>query len=80
MSWAALMRLIADEAGPELAARIARRAQRELGGVRLTVCVRAPLDPATIDAVAPGRPREAAAALGVHQSTVYRALRRPLVR
>lgn len=80
MSWGALLALIADELGPEAAARIDDRARAEMGGVRLTITLRPRLDPRVADEIAPGRPRDAARMLGVHPATVYRALRRPLVR
>lgn len=80
MSWRALLELIADELGVEAARRVESRARSELAGVRITITVRPPLDPREVESIAPGRPRDAARALGVHPSTVYRALRRPLVR
>ena len=76
MSWSALLALIVEEAGPELAARIEARARREMGGMRLTVMQKPALTVAQIDAVAPGRPKEAAKAFGVHPVTIYRALKR----
>lgn len=80
MSWRLLLDLIADELGPSAAQRIEARARRDMAGVRLTISLRSPLDPREVEALAPGRPREAAKLLGVHPSTAYRALRRPLVR
>lgn len=75
-----LLELIAEELGPVAAQRVESRALRDMAGVRLTISLRSPLDAREIETVAPGRPREAAKLLGVHPSTVYRALRRPLVR
>lgn len=77
MSWAALLELIADELGREAAARVQERARVELAGVRLTISQRIHITPEMIDAVAPGRPKDAARELGVHPVTVYRALKRP---
>jgi hypothetical protein len=80
MTWCALLAIIREESGPDLAARIEARAKRELGGLRITVGAKAPLTVADIDAVAPGRPQEAARILGVSVVTAYRALRRPVIR
>lgn len=74
--WFDLLAIITELAGPEAAGRIDRRARIELGGLRVTVGARGPLTREDVDAVAHGRPKEAAKRLGVHQSTVYRALRR----
>lgn len=74
MTWQALMRIVADVGGPGVAATVCERAKLELQGVRVTVGARAPISRAAVDAVAPGRPREAARALGVSVRTVYRAL------
>lgn len=76
MTWQALLALIEAEAGKDVASRIAKRAEYELAGVRLTITSRRPITAEQIDAVAPGRPLKAARALGVHHSTVYRALLR----
>lgn len=76
MSWDALLCLIADEVGSEAAARIEERARIELGGLRITIAKRRTITVETIDAVAPGRPKEAAKALGVHPRTIYRVLQR----
>jgi hypothetical protein len=80
MSWSALLDLIAAELGTAAAQRVEERARRELPGVRITVCRRPILTRDAVEDVAPGHPREAAKALGVHPSTAYRALRRPMVR
>ena len=80
MSWAALLDLIRAEAGPDLAARIERRLVAELRGVRITVGARQAITQEDVDRVAPGRPKEAAAILGVSVVTAYRALRRPVIR
>lgn len=76
MSWTELMGIIRDEAGEELADRLEARFRRELAGVRLTVCARAKLTADEVDKVAPGDPKKAARKLGVHFTTVYRALNR----
>lgn len=76
MSWPALLDLIADEVGREVATRIERRAREEFGGLRITIAKRPVITPTDIDAAAPGRPKEAAKLLGVHHSTIYRTLQR----
>lgn len=76
MTWEVLVAIIADEAGSETAERIEERARIELGGLRITIAKRKPITVETIDAVAPGRPKEAAKALGVHPRTIYRVLQR----
>jgi hypothetical protein len=80
MCWADLIALIEEEAGAEVAARIEDRARVELGGLRVTIHKRKALTVHDIDRVAPGRPKEAARRLNVSIATVYRALRRPMVR
>ena len=81
MSWQALVQIIIEEAGHDLAAKIVNRARLELGGLRVTIGKRAALTAAMVDEVAPGKPKEAAKQLGVHPATVYRALhRKPLIR
>ncbi len=74
MSWPDLLNLIAQEAGNQVAAKIENRARKEMGGVRLTISVKPVITMQKIDAVAPGKPKEAAKILGVHQSTIYRRL------
>lgn len=76
MSWKILIDLIIEEVGQDAAMRIENRARVELGGLRVTVAKRRPITVETIDAVAPGRPKEAAKALGVHPRTIYRVLQR----
>lgn len=80
VSWARLVELMVEEVGRDGAARIEARARLELGGERITVRKRKVISVKEIDAVAPGKPEEAAKILGVHRSTVYRKLQRPLVR
>lgn len=80
MSWSALLDLIAAELGSAAAVRIEERARRELPGVRVTINRRPVLRHEDVEDAAPGKPREAAKVLGVHPSTAYRALRRPMVR
>lgn len=76
MSWPAIMAIIVDETGPEVADRIRRRIEYEYGGDRVTVGTRSALTPEQVNAVGAKNPDEAARALGVHRSTVYRALNR----
>lgn len=76
MSWQLLVDLIADEVGADAALRIEDRARIELGGLRITIAKRKPITVETIDSIAPGRPKEAAKALGVHPRTIYRVLQR----
>jgi hypothetical protein len=81
MSWQALIDIIVEEAGTDMAAKIIKRARLELGGLRITINKRATITAAMVDEVAPGKPKEAARHLGVHPATVYRALhRKPLIR
>ena len=79
MSWAALLKIIRDEAGDDCADRIEARARRDLAGMRVTVCAREALTADQVHAAAPGRPQEAARILGVHVVTAYRALHRARV-
>lgn len=72
-----MLELIAEEAGAQVAARIEARARVVFGGMRFTVSKRKAVTPELIDAIAPGKPKEAAKALGVHPTTVYRVLQRP---
>jgi len=76
MSWQALLDLIAAEVGREAAARIEARARATMGGERLTISKRRILTLELIAETAPGKPRDAAKALGVHPSTIYRRLSR----
>lgn len=80
MSWPDLLELIAAEVGKDAAAKIEARARREMGGMRITISVKPIVTSAVVEAIAPGRPRVAAKLLGVHATTVYRALRRPIIR
>lgn len=80
MTWSALLELIAEEVGAELAARIEERARLTMGGERITILKRRPLTAELVDTVAPGAPCEAAKKLGVHKATVYRVIRRRLIR
>lgn len=76
MSWAALLEIIKDECGNDLALRIEQRARSELGGVRLTVSVRPVITREIVSEAAPGDPQKAARKLGIHRATAYRALKR----
>lgn len=80
MSWAALLEIIRREAGDELMARIEARARQEMGGTRITIGKKPLITQSRIDAVSPGKPKEAAKQLGVHYSTIYRALNRRQIR
>jgi hypothetical protein len=80
VSWSDLLALIEDEVGPDAASRIEDRARVELGGLRVTIHKRKPVTVHDIDRVAPGKPKEAAQKLQVSLTTVYRVLRRPMVR
>lgn len=80
MSWEALILLIADEVGKDAASRIEDRARHELGGQRITIRKTKIVNTKVIDSVAAGKPKEAAQKLGVHISTVYRALNKPFIR
>jgi len=74
MTWEALLQIIESEAGEECADRIAQRARQELPGVRITIKKYPTITAKLVDSVAPGKPKEAAKRLGVHQSTIYRVL------
>jgi len=76
MSWPAVLQIIRAEVGAEAAERIAAAVRRQFAGDRIYVPARSPTDPESVDAAAPGRPREAAEALGIHRATAYRALRK----
>ena len=76
MSWGAVLDIIAETEGAEVARRVDSAVRAQLRGVRLTIPARESVTIEQIDAVAPGKPKQAAAALGVHQSTVYRVLQR----
>lgn len=80
MSWQALLALIAEEVGDELAARIEERARTEMPAARIFICKRKVITPARAERAAPGKPKEAAKKLGVHYSTIYRALKKPIIR
>ena len=75
MSWAAVLEVIAEELGPDLAAAVDRAVRSRLRGLRLTIPTRRPLTPETVHQAAPHRPRLAAKALDIHPSTAYRILR-----
>ena len=76
MTWAAVLELIAEEAGHELALRIEERVRDEFGGCSLYVRRSRPLTRADLDSLAPGKPKEAARKLGIHPATAYRILHR----
>jgi hypothetical protein len=52
------------------------RARVEMAGVRLTITQRVHITSEMVDSLAPGHPKQAAEALGVHPTTIYRALKR----
>lgn len=76
MSWADIIDIIKQEAGEKLARRIAERIRAEYGGTRITISKRPMITIEQIEQIAPGRPKEAARQLGVHPTTVYRAIQR----
>lgn len=78
--WESLLNILVDEVGSDVAGRIELRLHRELGGLRLTIPKRAALTAERVQSISPGKPRQAAVALGVHPTTIYRALRRRPVR
>ena len=80
MTWVALVELIAQEVGEDVAARIEDRARAELGGERITILKRKIITQQRIDAAAAGKPKEAAKKLGVHYSTIYRTINRRTIR
>lgn len=80
MTWLTLLDIISEEVGQEAAAKIEERARREMGGERITIKKRRQITLELINETAPGKPKEAARKLGVSHSTVYRALRRPIIR
>ena len=79
MSWPALLAILTDLAGPEVAESFAARACYEMRGMRITVGARQALTAEEAEAAAPGRVAEAAKRLGVSRWTVYRALKRGAV-
>jgi transcriptional regulator of acetoin/glycerol metabolism len=82
MTWATFLRVIEVEVGPEARARIEARALRMLAGVRITIPAPTTRTPPTRDAIRAclgrhhWRVAEAAAELGVAESTIYRAMGR----
>jgi len=76
MSWRAMLDLLADEVGLDVAMRIERRLRAELGGVRITIGVRPWMPPEVVHAAAPHQPRQAARKLGISPATAYRVLER----
>jgi transcriptional regulator of acetoin/glycerol metabolism len=76
MSWCELLEMIEDEVGRVAASRIEERARHEFGGMRIHISKRQIITLDKIDEVAPGKPKEAARALGVHPTTIYRTLQR----
>lgn len=81
MTWAAVLEVVAEELGPEVAAAVDRAVRRRLRGLRLTIPIKPVLTPEIVHQAAPHQPRKAAKALEIHPSTVYRLLsRRTLIR
>ena len=76
MTWEALLDIITDEAGKDIAARIEKRANMELGGTRLMISLRPVVRAMDIHRAAPGKPIVAAKKLGIHPTTAYRKLRK----
>lgn len=75
-AWADVLRIIAEEAGDDVAVRIEERVRVEFGGLRITISKRPQITAELVHAAAPGRPRVAARKLGIHPSTAYRVLKR----
>jgi transcriptional regulator of acetoin/glycerol metabolism len=80
MTWPAILDLIAQEAGAEVAARIEERVRYEYGGMAVYIRRTQEITRHDLDAAAPGRPKEAARKLGIHPATAYRILRQPIIR
>lgn len=76
MTWVAVLELIAEEAGQDAALRIEERVRDEFGGLNLYIRRSRTVTRNDLDAVAPGRPKEAAQKLGISASTAYRILQR----
>lgn len=80
--WHDLIAIIRSEAGPEVAGRIETEVRFRLGGARLTIPAVGRAPPVTEDAIRQAlashkwHVADAARALGVHHSTVYRVLSR----
>lgn len=69
-----LLRIIEEEAGKELAAKIERRVHQALGGQHIYIAKARSLTREDIESAGPD-PRQAARRLGIHQSTAYRLIR-----
>jgi hypothetical protein len=82
VSWAALIDCLERRLGPKVAALVDEAVREEFGGDRLYIPSRKPITPEAAHQAAPDQPRKAAAALGVHPTTIYRILkvRRSLIR
>ena len=79
MSWSVIISRISAKYGPEVASEIEDMAREEFAGQRITILKRKIITAEKIDKAAAGKPKEAAKKLGVHYSTIYRALnRRPI--
>ena len=79
MSWETFLSLIAGKYGEQTASEIEDLARTYMPGERITIRKTKLITPELIDKVAPGKPREAAKKLGVHYTTIYRALNRPRI-
>jgi len=76
MSWARILEIIKEEVSDPACERIANKVLKEFGGCRVTITDRRKIDFKEAESVSPGKPKEIARALGVHPSTVYRAIKR----
>lgn len=76
MTWAAVLEVIAQEAGQEIALRIEERVRDEFGGTNLYIRQQRSVTREELEQLAPGKPREAARKMNIHPSTAYRILRR----
>jgi hypothetical protein len=79
MSWAAVMDIIAAEAGADVAARIEDRVRREVGAGTIYLRARVAITKTEVEEAAPGKPREAARKLGIHPATAYRVLKKTVL-
>ena len=76
MSWAEILSVVEEEAGGAVARRIEERIRETFGGERIYIARTKVVTFEQITEAAPGQPRKAAKALGIHPSTAYRILRR----
>lgn len=79
MSWHDVLEVAVEILGEDAAADFEAACADRLAGSHCYIPQRKRLTRSDVDAVSPGRPKEAARQLGVHQSTVYRAIHRTRV-